>query len=104
MARYGNRFYTALVEHYFRMGVRYESVQGEAAKKWHSFITDWISELHEEDRNFIRFVFSRTSPNTDIGLVDFPGVKSFIEKRNWLDRLVTQFAVDAELISETQNK
>lgn len=102
MAKYGKRFYTNLVEHYLRMGVRYETVQGDAPRQWHEFTTNWIDKLYENDRNFIEFVFSRMSPTTNYGLTDFPSSDSFEEKQARLYKLEQKFAVDAELISESQ--
>ena len=104
MARYGRHFYTELVEHYFRMAVRYKDVQGDEVKKWHKFTTNWIDKLYENDRNLIEFVFSYTFPNTNMGLTDFPSSESFEEKRNRLYELETKFAVGAGLISEKNHK
>lgn len=100
MARYSRRFYTNLIEHFLRMGVRYESVQGDAPKQWHEFTTNWIDKLYEDDRNLIEFIFSRMSPTTNYGLSNFPSSESFEEKQTRLYKLEQKFAIDAELISE----
>lgn len=104
MARYGKRFYTNLVEHFFRMGVRYESVQGDAPRQWHKFITKWIDKLYEDDRNLIEFVFSYMFQNTDSGLANYPSSENFDEKRNRLRQLETKFAIESGLIAETDEK
>lgn len=103
MWRHGRKFYTEVVEHFLRMGVRCDSVEGEVQRKWHKFTTYWIDILSDEDKKFIKFVFSYIFRNTDSGLNDFPSSESLTAKRKRLDRLEMKFAIDAELIPERSN-
>ncbi len=40
-------FYTDLVEHYFRMAVRYKTVSKASSQHWFDITTDWINELSD---------------------------------------------------------
>ena len=95
-------FYTNLVEHYFRMGVRYDEVKGIVAKQWLDFTKDWIDKLYEDDREFIEFVFSYQFRTTEDGLAKYPSSETTEMKRLRLAKLGKRFAVDAELISKIE--
>jgi len=93
-------FYTELVQHYFRMGVRHDEVQGIVAKRWLYFIKNWIDKLCEDDKKFIEFVFSCQFKQTEDGLAMFPGSDTLETRQLRLAKLEKRFAVDAGLISQ----
>ena len=92
--------FVELVEHYFRMAVRYPIVSEEVALYWFDFTTFWIEGLSKEDKDFIRFVFKRQFINTSDGLYHFKCDYGLSAKRERLWELEKRFAIDAELISE----
>ncbi|MDD7279896.1 MAG: hypothetical protein PUH30_10265 [Oscillospiraceae bacterium] len=94
-------FYAELVEHYFRMSVRYPTAPpGMEDEKlyWYDFTTFWIEGLSKEDKEFIRFVFKRLFINTGDGLYHYKSDCGMSAKRKRLWELEKRFAVDAELI------
>lgn len=94
-------FYAELVEHYFRMSVRYPTAPSrmeDAKLFWYDFTTFWIEGLSKEDKEFIRFVFKRLFISTDDGLYHYKSDCEMSAKRKRLWELENKFAVDAELI------
>lgn len=67
-------FYTDLVEHYFRMAVRYKTVSKASSQHWFDLTTDWINELSDEDKQFIRFVFDKQFYSTSEGLYCYQSI------------------------------
>lgn len=93
-------FYAELVEHYFRMAVRYSIVPDGVQLHWFDFTTFWIEGLPKEDKEFIHFVFKRQFINTNDGLYHFKCDYGLSIKRERLWELEKRFAVDAELVGE----
>lgn len=90
--------YTELVEHFFRMAVRYSRVDQNTPSDWFDFTRTWIDMQSEEDKAFIRFVFDYQFYKTGDGLYNFKGTQRMPEKRSRLAALEKQFAIDGGLI------
>lgn len=90
--------YTELVEHFFRMAVRYAEVRGKAPSEWLAFTQYWIDIQSEKDKQFILFVFDYQFCNTNDGLYQFKCAEAMPEKRSRLAALEKQFAIDSGLI------
>lgn len=93
-------FYTDLVEHYFRMAVRYKTVSKASSQHWFDITTDWINELSDEDKQFIRFVFDKQFYSTSEGLYCYQGMSDMYAKRIRLAELEKDFALVGGLIGE----
>lgn len=93
-------FYTDLVEHYFRMAVRYKTVSKASSQHWFDITTDWINELSDEDKQFIRFVFDKQFYSTSEGLYCYQGMSDMYAKRIRLAELEKDFALVSGLIGE----
>lgn len=50
-------FYTNVVEHFFRMGVRYDEVKGVVDKQWLDFTKNWIDSSVCQTRNICQAPF-----------------------------------------------
>lgn len=95
---YYREHYTELVEHFFRMAVRYSSVDNHTPSDWFEFTQMWIDMQSEEDKAFIRFVFDYQFFKTRDGLYRYnPGI-TMTEKRERLSAIERQFAIDGGLI------
>lgn len=95
---YYREHYTELVEHFFRMAVRYSSVDEQTPSDWFEFTQMWIDMQSEEDKAFIRFVFDYRFFKTSDGLYHFKSNAFMSEKRQRLMALERQFAEDGGLI------
>ena len=117
------RFYTELVEHYLRMGVRYERVQGDTTKEWFRFTKSWLDSQTEEDKDFLTFIFGRDYHNPVEGMYCYRRTEEeraqraeqwrtkpvycktlMSEYKHKLYELERRFAIDSELISEELNE
>lgn len=102
------RVYTNLVEHYFRLAVRYEYVSKDRAQEWHTFTRTWFDCLTKEDYDFITFVFQSCYLRTDFALYEYvspgnenlPKTVNYDINRSRLYELERKFAIDAGLIGE----
>lgn len=93
-------FYTDLVEHYFRMVVRYKTVSKTSSQHWFDITTDWINELSDEDKQFIRFVFDKQFYSTSEGLYCYQSKDDMYVKRIRLAELEKDFALKSGLIDD----
>lgn len=93
-------FYTDLVEHYFRMAVRYKTVSKASSQHWFDLTTDWINKLSDEDKQFIRFVFDKQFYSTSEGLYCYQSKDDMYVKRIRLAELEKDFALKCGLIDE----
>ncbi len=98
------QYYTTLVEHFFRLAVRYPNAQGVRPAKWYKFTTDWINKQSEEDKVFIQSVFDRNNYYTSDGLHRFDNGETFEVKSRMLHRIERQFAIDARLYDGTESE
>lgn len=96
------RYYTELVEHYFRTAVRYKKLdcKGRTPTQWFVFTKSWIDKQSEEDKDFITFVFGKDFFKTVDGLNNFNSDEDMYMKRCRLASLETQFAIDSGLHSQ----
>lgn len=94
-------FYTELVEAYLRAVVR--NWKKYLTTEWWEFTTNWIENLSEEDRDFIKFVFSEEYYYSSDGVACYPSDKLYFVKRRWLFSLEKKFAIDAGLITDQIN-
>ena len=94
-------FYTELVEHYLRMAVRYETVSKASSQHWFDITKDWIANLSDKDKQFIRFVFDEKFYNTTEGLACFEPSEDYDVKRKRLYDIERRFAIDGGLIDDT---
>lgn len=95
------RFYTELVEHYFRLGVRHteEELSG-VSRKWHYTFYQWLSTRSKEDREFITTVFAKgNSSNVAVAIKKAPDIKG-MAKLDYLNMLECDFALYGELLSK----
>lgn len=97
-------FYTELVEHYFRMAVRYKTVSKVSSQYWFDITKSWIDRLSDEDKQFIRFVFDKQFFNTAEGLYCYQSTDGMYVKRVRLAELERQFALETGLIGENINE
>lgn len=95
---YYREHYTELVEHFFRMAVRYSSVDKQTPSDWFKFTQMWIDMQSEEDKAFIRFVFDYQFYKTNDGLYRYKCNSTMGEKRERLSAIEKRFAVDGGLI------
>ncbi len=93
-------FYTDLVEHYFRMAVRYKTVSKASSQHWFDITNDWIGNLSEKDKQFIQFVFDKQFYSTSEGLYCYQGTDNMYLKRMRLAELEKDFALNCGLIDE----
>lgn len=77
-------YYTELVEHYFRMAVRYNNVAKDTSQKWYDFTVFWIEGLSDEDKKFIQFVFGKQFFATSEGLYCYKSDEIMYSKRERL--------------------
>ena len=95
------RFYTRLVEHYFRLGVRHteEDLSGNS-QKWHYTFYQWLSTRSHEEREFISIVFATgSSPNIAVALKKAPSIND-MDKLDCLNMLECDFALYSNLITK----
>lgn len=97
-----NAYYTPLVEHYFRMAVRYERVDRNTPQDWFQFTKMWIDMQSNENKELINFVFGKQFFNTIEGLYCYESGTPFFQKRLRLATLEKQFAIDGGLIDENE--
>lgn len=98
------QYYTELVEHYFRMAVRYNNVTRDTPQNWYDFTVFWIEGLSDNDKKFIQFVFGKQFFATDEGLYCFQSDEIMYTKRTRLALLEKEFAIASGLIMEdTEN-
>ena len=90
-------FYTELVEHYLRMAVRYETVS-KSSQYWFDITKDWIANLSDKDKEFIRFVFDKQFLSTAEGLRCYQCNDGMRVKRIRLTELEKDFASECGLI------
>lgn len=95
---YYREHYTELVEHFFRMAVRYSSVDKQTPSDWFKFTQMWIDMQSEEDKVFIRFVFDYQFYKTSDGLYRYKCNSTMREKWERLSAIEKRFAVDGGLI------
>ena len=93
-------FYTDLIEHYFRMAVRYKTVSKASSQLWFDITKDWIANLSDKDKEFIRFVFDKQFFSTAEGLYCYQSVDDMYAKRIRLGELEKDFALKCGLIGE----
>lgn len=98
MAVIGRVHYTDVVEHFFRMAVRHETVYLGTSFDWFGFTKDWISKLPGEQREIIEYVFSDMYLRTMDGLYACKRNVPMYEKRAILAEIERQFALDSGLI------
>lgn len=93
------QYYTELVEHFFRMAVRYDKIRGTSEKQtWFDFTQMWIDLQSSKDKEFIRFVFNRCYRTTSEGLYAFPSNDSFDLKRKRLAAIEREYAMAGDLV------
>lgn len=95
-------FYTELVEHYLRMVVRYKTVSKASSQHWFNITNDWINQLSDEDKQFIRFVFDKQFFNTSEGLYCYQCKDDMYAKRIRLAELEKKFAIKCGIIDEQE--
>lgn len=93
-------FYTELVEHYLRMAVRYETVSKASSQRWFDITKDWIANLSDKDKEFIRFVFDKQFYSTSEGLYCYQCKDDMFLKRVRLAELEKDLALKCELIGK----
>ena len=93
-------FYTDLVEHYFRILARYETVSKASSQLWFDITKDWIANLSDKDKEFIRFVFDKQFFSTAEGLYCYQCKDDMFLKRVRLAELEKDFALKCGLIGE----
>ena len=91
-------FYTDLIEHYFRMAVRYKTVSKASSQLWFDITKDWIANLSDKDKEFIRFVFDKQFFSTAEGLYCYQCKDDMFLKRVRLAELEKDFALKSGLI------
>ena len=91
------QYYTDVVEHFFRMAVRYKKIESRTSLDWFKFTKYWIARLPEEDRKFITFVFAYQFRDTFDGLRQCKCGDSLYAKRKRLADLEKRFAIDGGL-------
>ena len=89
-------FYTELVEHYLRMAVRYEVVSKASSQRWFDITKDWIANLSDKDKEFIRFVFDKQFFSTAEGLYCYQCKDNMFLKRVRLAELEKDFGLIGE--------
>lgn len=93
------QYYTELVEHFFRMAVRYNKIRGTPeVRAWFDFTHMWIDLQSKEDKEFIRFVFGYRYRTTSEGLYAFQSNNSFKIKRKRLAALEREYAIAGDLV------
>ncbi|MFV0351837.1 MAG: hypothetical protein ACK5JF_05950 [Oscillospiraceae bacterium] len=99
-------YFTAVVEHFMRLAVRYREATSPTSQRWLSFTQNWIEGQSAEDGDFIRFVFAYRFRSTIDGLNAFVCEEPvpLQAKRERLARLEKQFALDAGLCGEDTNQ
>ena len=93
-------FYTELVEHYLRMAVRYEVVSKASSQRLFDITKDWIANLSDKDKEFIRFVFDKQFYSTSEGLYCYQCKDDMFLKRVRLAELEKDLALKCELIGK----
>ncbi len=92
-------YYTDLVEHYFRMAVRYEAISDRSKKhQIFLFTKRWLARLPEEEQQFVNTVFGNELFNTIEGIKNYHSALSLIEKRTLLAEIERKYAIDMKLI------
>ena len=97
-------YYTQLVEHYFRMTVRYEKVNKGPPQDWFHFAKAWIERQSKDDKELIYFVFGKQFFNTIEGPYCYKRDTPMFKKRERLAVLERQFAIDGGLIGEENSQ
>lgn len=106
---YFKQHYTMLVEHFFRLGVRYEYTSKVTPKSWFLFTKEWIKTQPAEDVDFLNFIFGKEFTNPVEGMYCYkrrPGtgsetaVASIDQMKRRLFELERSFAVAAGLIND----
>lgn len=93
------QYFTELVEHYFRMAVRYDKIRGApVVQTWFDFTRMWIDLQSEKDKEFIRFVFDYRYRTASEGLYAFPSNDSFDLKRKRLAAIEREYAIAGDLV------
>lgn len=106
-------FYTELVEHYFRMAVRFVSVT--KSQKWFEFTKAWLEKQSPDDKELLYFVFNRRFNRTMDGVNAYSDRRNSTMKRTLeysnpylvfsrLRDLEKEFAIEADLIGEQSNE
>ena len=95
------QYYTPLVEHYLRLGVRSPVIQDMVSKSWKSLTLRWLNTISESDLSFLQSVFKYENfkyenHTTREGLLSLPGDYGLNRKR--LYALEKEFATYTGLI------
>lgn len=93
---YYRRFYTYTVEYYLRAVIC--KCSQDIPQEWYKFTVHWISELVDEDREFIEFVFDADYFNSYVGVSCYP-THDFLLNYRKLYELERQYAIDAGFIT-----
>lgn len=85
-------YYQTLVEHFFRLGTRYERAGNPVQQGWIDKVRRWLTILPESDRRLILDTFGKKGERqTHAKLNDF-------RKRKRLETLEKSFAIWADLL------
>lgn len=95
---YFRQYYTPLVEQYLKTIVRNSKLK-TIPVKWRRFTSNWIEQLSEKDKDFVRFVFRADHYNSYVGVLSYCPEEQFLLKYRKLFDLERQFAIDAGLLS-----
>lgn len=87
--------YTALVEHYFRLGARHPMITNPVSACWYAAVWEFFDNLSSEDREFLLSLFSGHS-DLMLTLKSFPG--SFPQNLSRLSALEQSFAERTNII------
>lgn len=88
-------YYTALVEHYFRLGARQPVITNPVSARWYDDVWRFFKSLSVEDRTFLLTLFSKRS-ETIPTLKTYSG--SFSANLSKLFELEQQFAERTNII------
>lgn len=88
-------YYTALVEHYFRLGSRKPVITNPVSARWYDDVWKFFNGLSVEDRTFLLAIFSKHS-ETIPTLKTYSG--SFSANLSKLFELEQQFAERTNII------
>lgn len=97
-------YYQALVEHYFRMAVRYKQANSPTAQKWCYFTRQWIEKQSEADKRLILVVFDSRYRTTNEGIHSYNNGESINQRYARLSAIERQFAIDINLIDNKQEE
>lgn len=87
--------YTALAEHYFRLGARHPMITNPVSAHWYAAVWEFFDNLPSEDREFLLKLFGSHTDLIPV-LKSYPG--SFPQNLSKLSALERDFAVRTNII------